>query len=400
MDLMDKTQCVKVRFFAPDFTLIGELLRFKSLQFNRKWRSYGKFELHVSGYFKDDADQCRELAMFDTKNYIMLDNDPYRSEIITRVEFREKEITIKGFELLRIFDDRQTKPPAGQDEDTYNTNAEDVMRGLVSKNAIASPEINRNISEFVLPVSGKKGGTITFSSRLKELGDEIESICASTMLGATIAFYPKVKNLSFEVLAGVDVTYNNGVNPPYIFSREFKRVFAPVWIKSIDDYKNCTLVAGQGEGAARKMIWVNNDKAGLERKELNVDARDVGDESEMTLEDRGALKLEEHPISDSYECVVLADDYRTKWDLGWFVTVRDKQWGRGENYQITEVLEVYEGGVFNPQPVFGEPVLSINDVVKRAEKGQPESTQGKDGTDGKTPTFYVSEDGHLHSVYE
>ena len=396
MDI-DKIQAARIRFFDPEYHLLGELLRYKSMQFHRKWRTYGVFEIHISAYaFADKTGRKKRNRLFCIENYIMLDNDPYRAGVITYIQYTRDEIIIKGFELLWILTNRITIPPPGKDEDVYNTNVEDIVIGLTARNAVSADKVNRNFEDLKTTQSKGKGDKINFSSRLKVLAYEIESLCETSGLGCVIGFYPKEKCLKLEVLVGVDVSYDNGINAPYVFSNEFKRVYDRVYTTSIQDYKTCAAVAGQGEGADRTILWVNDDAKGHMRKEIYVDARDIGEDSNITLSDRGKLKLSECPKTVTYECSVIEKDYRTKWDLGWFATISDKEWGIKENHQVTEVLEVYEGGAFKPKPIFGKTIKKIGDSMRRM-KTKIEAS-GKAGKDGKTPTFRINEIGHLEAI--
>ena len=70
------------------------------------------------------------------------------------------------------------------------------------------------------------------------------------------------------------------------------------YTKDVSEYKNCAIVAGQGEGANREIVIVNDNLSGQDRKELFVDARDIEDGT--NLADRGKSKLAENTIIESF----------------------------------------------------------------------------------------------------
>lgn len=91
-------------------------------------------------------------------------------------------------------------------------------------------------------------------------------------------------------------------------------------IKSALQYKTVALVAGAGEGNARKKVWVNNDEnlTGINRHEVYVDARDITDTTESgeiieettynnMLKTRGIAKLKENNLVDIIDVDVNTD---------------------------------------------------------------------------------------------
>ena len=72
-----------------------------------------------------------------------------------------------------------------------------------------------------------------------------------------------------------------------IFNVDYDNVTNREFISDISEYKNTAIVAGQGEGAERRIRYVGNENSGLERYELFVDARDI--EEKITSVNEGIL---------------------------------------------------------------------------------------------------------------
>ena len=393
---MDLNQRIDVRFFDKDLNLIGDIDDYTALTYTRKWTTYNTFEMHVS---KFDGELIRR------GNFIMLNSDRYRSGIITYFEDNEREtndITIRGFCPRFLLFERPTIPPNGQDYDTYNTEVENILIGLIDRNCVNPENGNRKIPFLSCAKSQNRGEKTSFQTAHKVMKDGISSLCTTSNLGTAIHFDPTTKQIRFEVLSGTDRTYDNSARPPYVFARKWDRLFERNYTESDTDYKNVAYVAGQGEGKDREILTIGDDVIGFERREVFVDARDIGEDAETTLEDRGKLKLAEYALIKSFESTVKTDDYRAEWDLGDFVTIEDDKTGIREDRQILEVKEVYETENYSIEPVMGEPLKTPQAILKR-NTANPVSYQGKQGNpgeNGKTPSFRLDEDGNLYAIYE
>lgn len=346
---------VIIRFFNKDLEFIGEVEDFTSFLFNRKWFTYSDFQLTVEEFDKD---------LFKEGNYIVVNNDPYRSGQINYINIVDDVITIKGVALSFWFTDRVTYPTLNKDTFSMNDYAENIMYELAKRNAITSTTANRNFEKLIASSSQGRGVKLAFETRYKVLSDELTSIAKNSKLGWCIKFDFRNKKFIFEVLEGVNRTVNQQDNPPMIFSRRYDNVLEREYTKDTSDYKTTAIVAGQGEGSAREIVIVNDNLSGLNRKELFVDARDV--EVNTNLTDRGKSKLAENTIIESFECNIDTETYKKDWDLGDFITILDDDIGVIIDTQIVEVRETYEDGILSVEPVFGESISQFRDRFKQA----------------------------------
>ena len=124
-----------------------------------------------------------------------------------------------------------------------------------------------------------------------------------------------------------------------------------------------------------------NEKDGLDRYELFVDARDLSDTEtvdgvekeipwsryEMLLIQRGSEKLSEYQLSNVFESKVNLTGnfvYKVDFDLGDIVTCHDHLWGITLDTRITEIEEVYEGNKTEINVTFGNNVPTLIDKIK------------------------------------
>ena len=117
------------------------------------------------------------------------------------------------------------------------------------------------------------------------------------------------KKFIFKVYKGTKRT----VNDPVIISRSFNNLIKYNYVNDKQAYKNMAIVAGSGEGAERKVVRLNDELSGLDRRELFVDAKDLSnkDSEGQTISDseyiehlkqRGSEKLSENKIDITNSC--------------------------------------------------------------------------------------------------
>lgn len=356
----NKTKNVGIRFYSPEITFLGEIDNYFSFFFIRRWNTYGQFEFHV---------RTMDTKKIKRGNLIMFGKDGYRSGVITRVEInenRKKEVIVTGYDLRYYLERRITAPVSGKAYDTFNCNVEEIMRGMITHNAIAPENTLRVIPRLVLAKNGNKGQKTTFQTRYKKLDEELKTLSETSRLGTAVFLDVRNKTLVFEILEGVDRTQSQTERPPYLFTKMLDRINQRNFVDSDNEYKNVCYTAGQGEGENREIFILNDDcYSGYDRRELFVDARDIGDDAEATLEDRAKQKMVDYPLIRSFNCIVKADDYEKKWFLGDYVTIKDEELNILEDHQILSVKETYESKKRKIEPVFGEALQGIGQKVKK-----------------------------------
>lgn len=375
---MDK---INIRIFDKNINFLGEVDNFTSLFYVRKWSTYSEFEFHISKNSKE---------LFKRGNIIMLNNDVYRTGVIEYVEDNEEEdknIIVKGFGLLYFLAQRITIPPVSKAYDVYNTEIENIMYSLVSSNAVNPVDQKRNIPFLENSTSKNKGEKLNFQTRYKNLEEELYKLSNHSGLGFGIKLDYKNKRFIFEVLEGRNLSYDQINHSPVIFSKKYDNVIRRNYIESDIGYKNTGYVAGQGEGAERELVIVNDLNSGFDRREIFIDARDIEEGENSSLEDRGKVKLSENEQIKTFECEVNSSAYRKNWDLGDIVTITDAELGIMVNYRISEVKETYEDNNFKIETTFGTTIPTLIDKIKQVNdtpivESTGSAIEGRPGVDG------------------
>lgn len=370
-----------IRILDRQYNLLGEIDDYESLMWTRKWHKSHSFEININVNKKNTEHLQKEnIILFGDLQGIIRHRE---------VEVREasENLLIKGSSLGHLLSRRVTVPVSGQAYDTVNSNVETIMKNYVNNNAISPTDINRIIPNLILAVNQGRGESLRYQTRYKQLDEELEKLSIKSGLGWYIKLDYNNKQLIFDVVEGKDLTANQTVNNPVLFSIDFDNIKEQSYIDSDFNYKNQGYVGGQGEGVDRVIAEVGDNKVGLDRIETFIDARDVDDN--LDLEARGALKLSEMDMLKSFESEVEPYSnfkYKEDWDLGDIVTVQNKKWNVTLDSRITEVTEIYEQGGFRLDVNFGNTVPTLIEKIKQemdkphVEKGYlTEGVPGKDG---------------------
>ena len=391
---MDKR--INVRFFDKNLKFIGELDAYEGLEFITRWTKYGTFQIFV----------YRITKQMKIGNYIMLDNDRKKTGIIKRIECSDDDnsstpATISGYTLLHLLTQRITYPPKGLAYHSFHDTAENIICSLVKANATNATDTKRNIPFLKVKASSGRGDRVYYQTRYDNLDEAVTALCEASGLGVSISLIPENQQLLFEVLEGVDRSANQSNRPPMIFNVDYDNVTNREFISDISEYKNTAIVAGQGEGAERRIRYVGNENSGLERYELFVDARDIEDDT--ALPDRGKSKLAECACNDTYSSEVDSSQYKIKWDIGDIVVTVDREYAVNMNERIVETTETFDENGYSISPTFGttqKTILEKISDISTTSMQLVEGIQGIKGEDGKTPQVMINTDGHLIAIYE
>ncbi|MEV2807703.1 siphovirus ReqiPepy6 Gp37-like family protein [Paenibacillus larvae] len=365
-----------IRLIDTDFNLLGEVDAYTSLQWIRRWHRPGEVELHIHP-FMQNADKLQEdVILFKASRPQEAAMIKYRE--ITMGEDGEEELIIKGSMLANLIGRRITYPPEGKAYDYMNAPIESIVKQIVKHNCVNPTDKERIIQGLICAPDRGRGEKIQFQTRYKPLGEEIEKLSLMSQMGWEVSLDIENLRYVFDMLTGRNLTADQDVRPPAIFSTAYDNIESQSYISSAIGHKNIAVVAGQGEGEDRKIVTVGTS-TGLNRHEMFVDARDVGTQEEGSeplseeqirkmLTDRGHEKLSEVKRVASLEAKILTKSnltYRKDYDLGDVVTVLNRQWGLIMNTRITEAVEVYEPGGIRVDVTFGNSIPTLAEAVRQ-----------------------------------
>lgn len=317
-----------------------------SIRWRRKYFEPGEVEIHVPAS-KGYMDLLRE-------GRVIRRTDRREAAIIEGVEIDRNDMAVTGRMLSSLLDRAILSKRY-----TLRLAPEKAMKALIVEGTRVIPELS------AAAAAGLEGAVVDLQATYKNLLTVESRLARTSGLGFLVEFRGPGE-MVFDVYAGVDRSVTQADRPRVIFSDEFGNLTAPKYSKTSAGYKNRAYVGGQGEGADRVVELVDLTAEGEEVRELFVDARDLQQEEGMTLAEyrallhqRGLDKLSECRRVESFEGTgenVENFEYRKDWDLGDIVTVEYARLGLAMHERVTEVEEVFEGGVVTYTPVFGTPL--------------------------------------------
>lgn len=363
-----------------NFDTLAIVDTYESFNWTDRYNEAGDFELTIvlgqdSSYLVD-CFKVDYYVYFSLSDHLMIIED---LAIDTSFEEGDKLI-VTGRSLESILDRRVVW---NQSIYPVNAHVNNVCLSIINNSMGSQAPDYRKIPNFVINSSSDSYiQSLRLESGAQYTGDNVYDV---------ITHICKLKKIGFKVVwsvingenkfvmslyNGANRTYDPAKNPnkpPVIFSPYFENVDNTSYYKSIKTFKTVNLVAGEGEGSARKRKSVlrgGETYTGLYRREMYTDARDISsqtdDEHTLSNEDymnllatRGKEKLSEddNSIAETFEGEV---DYRTSfvykedYFLGDIVEVADR-YGHETPARISEITYSYDEEGFSINPSFTVP---------------------------------------------
>lgn len=295
---------MNILLLDQNFDSVDVIDSYESVIWTDRYYEYGEFELYLPTSEKYLADAIQD--------YYIYRNDSEHMMIIEKIEINSdvedgSHLILSGRSLESILTRRIV-----WSQTILDGNLQNGVKRLISE-AIISPDISyRQIPNFIF-----KESTDPRITNLKvqcqftgdNLYDAVQSICEEAGIGFKITLNQS-KQFVFELYVGEDRSYDQTDHPYVIFSQRYDNIINSNYIESKMEWCNVTLVAGEGEGEARRtQITGETTAAGLYRRELYTDARDINSDNEAVTDteyvnqliQRGNEKLAENKVYKMFE---------------------------------------------------------------------------------------------------
>lgn len=322
-----------------NFSPIAVIDMYKSLIWTVKYFTCGDFELYLPA-------AAELMSVLQKDNFIIKDG----SDTVMVIEKVEIETSLEDGDFL-IVSGRSAESLLDRrivwNQTTVSASPPAVIAQLITENVITVPERPvRQIAHISIGTSDTVSGTLKAQYTGANLLSTVEDICRAYGMGIKAAL--SSGDLAFSC-------YVRGVSEVEL-STEFDNLVESKYTEDHTKYRNAALVAGEGEGTARKRMSItengNITPAGLARRELYVDARDISsndgaveeEDYMLLLVQRGKEKLAGEAIKVSFDCEVepsMTYKYGVDYQLGDIVTVKNS-YGIIVTPRITAVTESYD----------------------------------------------------------
>lgn len=322
-----------------EFNLVGVIDDYISVIWRPAYYDIGDFELYINA--------SSEAVQLLRKNYYLVRDADIAVDKSGNVTY-SKVMIIKNLKLSTdaetgdylTYTGRELKYLLHQRIVWQQTNltgtAENGIRRLVDENAVRPTDSKRTIPSLALGVKAGLTDTIEKQVTGDRLDQAVIDICTAYNYGWEI--FINNKSLVFIVYEGVDRSFNQNERPYVVFSDDFDNILNSTYELNSEEYANCTLIGGEGEGTERTYTSLGTDKTGLERFETFTDAKDISQNKDSEdaisdteylalLQERGKENLAGLSITEGFSGEVLPDvnfKFGTDYYLGDIVTIINK----------------------------------------------------------------------------
>jgi hypothetical protein len=366
---------VSIRAYDQDLNLLAIIDICSTVYFERGLSEAGAFELQINYNLLDSAGY-RYSDYFQRGNFICVGTDMRRIGIIMEITKAISEggkgsqvVSVKGYEAKALFGRRLVEPAVTDANYTDSNPAETVMKNVIISQVGTGASASRQMSIFNILASSGAGATFQYSSRLKNLADDIKMISESTGIGISNTLNLSTKKIDIDAIVGVNRIASQSTNPRCIISTKYDTLRAGQLTDSEVTYKNVVVAAGQGVGVDRniQVVYDGAEPTGLERREVMQDMRDLETTPELLA--RASSTLQELSVTKfvdasalSYSQYVLGVDY----DLGDYITT--EIYDESEDVQITKVKESWAPNQYNIELVFNRAYPEMPKQIKAREQ--------------------------------
>lgn len=335
-----------------NYESIAVLDTYESLIWTDRYNSYGDFEM----FFAMDESSLEYLK---EDNYLWL-KDSEHTMIIEDIRIDAdtedgNHLVVTGRSLESILERRII-----WGQRVFTGNLQTAIQTMLNESIISPSIADRKISNFRFVAStDPKITSLTIDNQYTgdDLYTVIKGLCEENNIGFKIILADD-NWFEFSLYAGVDRSYDQTENPYVVFSPNFENIINSNYFSSKASYRNVTLVAGEGEGTARKTTVVGSG-SGLNRREVFTDARDISSETEdgVTLSDteyyaqlrsKGLKTIADHPITTAFEGEVEVTrlfKYGEDFYIGDIVQIANEYGNEGSAYISELIISRSEAGL-------------------------------------------------------
>lgn len=294
---------------------------------------------------------------------INIDNDPQDGRMVTATGRFAKSLLERR--LIYNLDGTVNTPTI------LRGNLETEVRRVITENAISCAfDARRNIPLLALgdlanipqKIVDGSGNATQIQVSYQNLLAYTDALLQEYGFGSTVILDAEARKLLYVIYVGIDRSWGNSTgSEQIIFSQEFDNMTSSNYEYDTASEKNVALIGGAGEGLERFYSLIAGEQAGLQRRELWVDAsslsrtyKDDNDEEQTfsdseyraMLNEEGALQLDANAEAETFNGAM--DIQNSQWQynrdfaLGDIVTTQDSDLGKYVNVRLLEVLEVQD----------------------------------------------------------
>lgn len=341
------------------FETIGVMDTYESIIWTDRYSEYGDFEIYTTPSLSliNMLKMDQYLYNSDSEHVMIIEDH----KIETDTEFGN-HLTVTGRSLESLLDRRIVWSTI-----TLDGYLEGQIEKLLNENVIQPKDEKRKIPNFVFVKSGdERIEKLKINAQYTgdNIYDLIKKLCEIMDLGFKITMDEQNRFL-FQFYMGEDRSYNQEKNAYVVFSPNFENIISSDYYESKRDYRNITLVAGEGENVNRRTLIVGNQNvSGIKRRELYSDARDISSTTSGSsftdaqynklLQTRGEEKLSDYKIKKTFEGQMETTQlyrYKEHFFMGDIVQL-ENEFGMNSRVRIIEYIKSENKNGIESYPTF------------------------------------------------
>lgn len=343
---------MKIYAFNHDIESIGIVESFEYLRWTKRYYTCGSFELKAIATKEN-------IHMLKVGNFLWK-NDDEEVGVIEYVQIDledEERITVSGRFATSILSRRIV-----WSLETLKGGLSDCVNQLLYNHIIAPADNKRKIN-CIRYLNNNVQDPVNTQISFRNLLESVSHLCESSDTGIKSVFSPIQKTFT--------VTLYKGAPSNAVFSKEYENIIRQIYTQSTSDYANTALIGGEGEGAERSFVSIDNF-SGINRREIFVDAKDLRLEDfpsdyNNALLFRGETKLSELSAANSFDVEINPYGnlrYKVDFDIGQSVKVMSNTLGLTLSSRITQIDEAYDNHGQSIDVTFGKGVLTLIQKLK------------------------------------
>lgn len=350
-----------------------------------KWnyRDFSTFEMRVPLSDKN-------IKLFEVDTVLDLQGTFFFIDSVKMDKLEDGYITISGKSLLakamlRIVNGKYktTDTPAN------------IAFNLLKNNVIAPSNEKRRVKYLTLNKPSIKQKNISYQNSHGNVFEQVTKMLETYQFGLKETGHVIANDVIYNE---IDLYKGQDLSDTIEFSQDFENLLSESFESSNYDERTTAFIYGEGEGNKRVNVSIGTELAGLERKEIYVDARDLQSEQDETdnnatsentatteskkkkltdeeykqlLLERGKSKLAERNkvfnITGEISLESNLFKFRRDYNIGDRVKIRSTKLGLSKTAELTGIEEVFEDNKHTLLPTFDNESPTILDYIKRSK---------------------------------
>jgi len=336
---------MELTLLGTDFSVIDTVDEFESIIWTEKYNTCGDFEISVPITTKIVGSLIEDRYLIQKNSDVTMIIEGLSIDSNSKTG---NTVIVKGRSLESVLRRRIV-----WNQTILAGNFQLAIKKLLDESIIAPSLTKRRIPEVVFLVSEDPiFADLEVDQQLtgEFVYDAVASLCISAGVGFKVVLTDDNK-FQFQLYVGKDRSYSQEANPYIVFSPQYENLLNSRYDEDKSFLRTSTLVAGEGEGAARVMVEVDLDNStGLARREMFTDARDLSKsidggtltdaDYEAQLRQRGLEDLAENIFVQTFEGQIDASSmfvYAVDYFLGDIVEVAN-EYGHQTKSRVVEVI--------------------------------------------------------------